>query len=829
MSTSEVKSDEAKTSQTSTGNVSSAPSTVPPPPLAGTGTTPPHTPFPFPARGGKRPGPGSRKSVRFHEKPMLALYKPSLPDIQSSVESHLQPSLDSKSDRLQSILTSGQSDGKSLKVGTISGGLANTTLGPSVDKGFSVVNLSAKTVTDGAIVKVKKMMKKQMLAMQRQSTFNLNNIDSEKAEENFFTSPFSPIPTTSKENLTVTDIDTDSKTAKTGGEKVQPSAVSESGPGASKVTSNEARGEWDSTGATASDGAAQQNGEIVPTDVFKVPTNPAPSRHKSYFKGKGKSRSDNNKDKTISTIPKRPLKRVPAPTIGTVVSSIKQCRNLFGMKDKEAEKLSTIPETPLKRVPAPSIESDISSIKQCSDLFGQKDVEADPLSTIPKRPLKRNPHQSFWSAAPPVKKTRNFFGDSESENLSTIPENPQKRLPPPSFEFGEKEKDKKIDQDQTSQAKKEHPALATLDKLCDKAAARRYNKEGYSKEPTRENTKNPATTAVSSISGPGVRLKTLGVTNLLSATPISRSEPSQIVSEKQIQKPIVGGNQEKITEVKDGAGGGNEKSSAAPSWISSVQPPQQTKKVPEVTAEDGLFGGKVKDVADAVETGTLYNKARISRKTTDKLMSFSLKLKNLTDPGKSSKASTKKRMTRQDLVTPRHTKTASPGSRCKSAATTNMTMTMDIPEPRSFAAVYEGTGSAAGEVGVASFFLNSPGLVVCQFSDSKNYPLTMTKLRSINPSQILVPEGATGSAVKLYEDIEARMTNSKVVRVMRKHFNEKAGLTRVKQLVVPEFASVQMQFNNKYYCMAAAAALLKVISISNFLSSYNLYIFSTSR
>ena len=127
MSTSEVKSDEAKTSQTSTGNVSSAPSTVPPPHGAGTGTTPPHTPFPFPARGGKRPGTrDSRKSVRFHEKPMLALYKPSLPDIQSSGESHLQPSLDSKSDRLQSILTTGQSDGKSLKVGTISGGLANT-------------------------------------------------------------------------------------------------------------------------------------------------------------------------------------------------------------------------------------------------------------------------------------------------------------------------------------------------------------------------------------------------------------------------------------------------------------------------------------------------------------------------------------------------------------------------------------------------------------------------------------------------------------------------------------------------------------------------------
>ena len=818
MSTSEVKSDEARTTQTSTGIVSSAPSTVPPPPRAKTGSTPPHTPFPFSARGERRTGTtGHRKSVRFHEKPMLALYKPSIPDIQSSVESHLQPSLGSKSDRLQSIQTTGQSAGKSLKVGTMSGGLGNTTLGPSVDKGFSVVNMSAKTVTDGAVVKVKKMMKKQMLAMQRQSTFNLNNVDSEKAEENFFTSPFSPIPTASKENLTATA--TDTKTAKTEGEEDHPSSVSQTVPGADKVKSNEAREDWDSTGATASDGAAQQDVETVSTDVFKVPTNPAPSRHKSYFKGK--SRSGDNKDKTISTIPKRPQKRIPAPRIetDTDVSSIKQCRNLFGKKDEEAEELSTTPKVPLKRA-APSIESEISSIKQCSDLIGQKDEEADDLSTIPKRPPKRNPPQSFWTAAPSGKKTRNFFGkdkDSESEKLSTIPEKPQKRLPPPSFEFWEK--DKTIDQDQTSQAKKEHPAMATLDMLCDKTAARRYNKFSkpsymFGKETPRENTKTRTTPAVSSISGRGTGLRTLGLTNLLSATPISRTESSQVVSKKQIQKPTVGGNQEKITEVKDSGWGATEKSSAAPSGISSVQPPQQTK-VPEVTAEDGLFGGRIKDVADAVETGTLYNKARISRKTTDKLMSFTLKLKNLTDPGKSSKASTKKRMTRQDLVTPRHTKTASPESRCKSAATTNMTMTMDIPEPRSFAAVYEGTGSAAGEVGVASFFLNSPGLVVCQFSDSKNYPLTMTKLRSINPSQILVPEGATGNAIKLYEDIEARMTNSKVVRVLRKHFNEKAGLTRIQQLVVPEFASVQMQFNNKYYCMAAAAALLKVISITN--------------
>ena len=49
-----------------------------------------------------------------------------------------------------------------------------------------------------------------------------------------------------------------------------------------------------------------------------------------------------------------------------------------------------------------------------------------------------------------------------------------------------------------------------------------------------------------------------------------------------------------------------------------------------------------------------------------------------------------------------------------------------------------------------------------------------------------------------------------MVRVQRKFFNESKGLTVIRKLVVPEFSTVEMQFNNKYYCLAAAAALLKV-------------------
>ena len=211
----------------------------------------------------------------------------------------------------------------------------------------------------------------------------------------------------------------------------------------------------------------------------------------------------------------------------------------------------------------------------------------------------------------------------------------------------------------------------------------------------------------------------------------------------------------------------------------------------------------------------LYTTARLSRLTNGKLMTFSLRLKNLGDPATTATpASSKKTLQRHEIVTPRpQLRTKTPDTRYKPPTVTTATtvnMTLDPPDPKSFAAVFEGTGSASGEVGVASFSLTSPNLIVCQFSDSHTYPMTVSKLLSINPSQILVPD-ITGSGVKLYEDIEAKIKGSKVVRVQRKFFNEGKGLAMIRKLVVPEFSTVELQFNNKYYCLAAAAALFKVI------------------
>ena len=86
---------------------------------------------------------------------------------------------------------------------------------------------------------------------------------------------------------------------------------------------------------------------------------------------------------------------------------------------------------------------------------------------------------------------------------------------------------------------------------------------------------------------------------------------------------------------------------------------------------------------------------------------------------------------------------------------------------------------------------------------------TITKLLSINPSVILLPE-TFGKCVKLYDDIATKFAGAAVQKVHRKHYNESKGLQLLRHLICPDFSSVEMQFHNKYYCLAAANSLLKV-------------------
>ena len=197
--------------------------------------------------------------------------------------------------------------------------------------------------------------------------------------------------------------------------------------------------------------------------------------------------------------------------------------------------------------------------------------------------------------------------------------------------------------------------------------------------------------------------------------------------------------------------------------------------------------------------------SHLDAELTSKLLSFSDKLKSLTDPGTPLTSEKITPRLGSGLVTPRN-KTPEIGARHGSVSSRGAT---NLPDPSCFAAVYEGTGSAAGEVGVAAMYLDNPRLVICQFSDTKTYPSTITKLLGLNPSVILLPE-TFGKCVKLYDDIATKFAGAAVQKVHRKHYNESKGLQLLRHLICPDFSSVEMQFHNKYYCLAAANSLLKV-------------------
>uniref|UniRef100_A0A672N9M0 MutS homolog 4 n=1 Tax=Sinocyclocheilus grahami TaxID=75366 RepID=A0A672N9M0_SINGR len=126
-------------------------------------------------------------------------------------------------------------------------------------------------------------------------------------------------------------------------------------------------------------------------------------------------------------------------------------------------------------------------------------------------------------------------------------------------------------------------------------------------------------------------------------------------------------------------------------------------------------------------------------------------------------------------------------------------------------AVVEGRGLARGEIGMASINVRCPELVLSQFADTGTYAKVITKLHNLMPLEILMPDTASvrGQGTKLYTLITETFPSVTFTAVQRKYFNEKKGLEYIQQLCVPEFSTVLMEVQTKYYCLASASALLK--------------------
>uniref|UniRef100_A0A7M6DQK7 DNA mismatch repair proteins mutS family domain-containing protein n=2 Tax=Clytia hemisphaerica TaxID=252671 RepID=A0A7M6DQK7_9CNID len=102
-------------------------------------------------------------------------------------------------------------------------------------------------------------------------------------------------------------------------------------------------------------------------------------------------------------------------------------------------------------------------------------------------------------------------------------------------------------------------------------------------------------------------------------------------------------------------------------------------------------------------------------------------------------------------------------------------------------------------------------MVLSQFSDNATYVKVLTKIQVLQPNEIIMPTTAceNGNMSPLFEAISQQNPHINLTTVQRKYFNETKGLECIKDVCVPEFQTVEMDVQNKYYCLATTAALVK--------------------
>ncbi|KAJ1530742.1 hypothetical protein ONE63_005597 [Megalurothrips usitatus] len=128
-------------------------------------------------------------------------------------------------------------------------------------------------------------------------------------------------------------------------------------------------------------------------------------------------------------------------------------------------------------------------------------------------------------------------------------------------------------------------------------------------------------------------------------------------------------------------------------------------------------------------------------------------------------------------------------------------------------AVTEGRGHARGEVGIAVIDVKRPRLILCQLSDGQTYANALMKISVFRPVEILVPHTFvdTNQPNKLYNLLEEKFAFVSMTKVQRRLFRDSEGLEKVQSLCLPEYSSCQLILKDRFYALAAAAALLKYV------------------
>ncbi|KRY48504.1 MutS -like protein 4 [Trichinella britovi] len=129
-------------------------------------------------------------------------------------------------------------------------------------------------------------------------------------------------------------------------------------------------------------------------------------------------------------------------------------------------------------------------------------------------------------------------------------------------------------------------------------------------------------------------------------------------------------------------------------------------------------------------------------------------------------------------------------------------------------ALTQGRGLAKGEIGIAYMDLLLPELCLTQFSDNASYAELKIKLEILNPAAIILPDSAMlndGNTKMLLLALKRAFPKTEISSVSRKCFNETRGLEELQRIMLKECLDFEKNVEEKYYALAAAAALIDYI------------------
>ncbi|KAM3727875.1 MutS protein [Dirofilaria immitis] len=137
----------------------------------------------------------------------------------------------------------------------------------------------------------------------------------------------------------------------------------------------------------------------------------------------------------------------------------------------------------------------------------------------------------------------------------------------------------------------------------------------------------------------------------------------------------------------------------------------------------------------------------------------------------------------------------------------------------------EGRGNARGEIGLASIDALCSELHLSQFIDSASYTRLRIQFQIQEPVEVIVPETFVEKASSMnavLELIRSTYPEVEITMINRRYFNDLKGVELLKQLGSSESSNITAEICKKYYCMAAAAALIKYVEyIQNVLFAQN--------